>query len=119
MGQRVKAQFAGFRTKAELAENAATVATENGYGSKRAVQTLAAAKSQFTQARFVWHGLNEETILREADKASVRADRSADLVRQSKDVQETREAGVAVVWVVILVAVVALHLKRKSLETEN
>jgi hypothetical protein len=119
MGQRVEVQFAAFHQKAERAENAAWVAEKNGYGSKQAVQTLAAAKGQFSQARLAWHGLSEERILEEANKASAFAERASDLVRERKSIQETRETGVVVAWIVILLAVIGLHLKRKSLETEN
>jgi len=119
MGQRVEAEFAAFHQKADRAKSAAWVAKKNGYGSKQAVQMLAAAKGQFLQARLAWHGLNEERILEESNKASAFLERASDLLRERKSVQETRETGVMVAWIVILLAVIGLHLKRKSLETES
>jgi hypothetical protein len=118
MGQQVEAQFTTFRQKADDAGGAVLEAAENGYESKRAVQALASAKGQFTQARLVWHSLNEDQIDLEIDKASALADRSVAIVNEGKDIQKTREGGIAVVWIVILLAIIALHLKRKSLETE-
>ena len=118
-GLRVSSQFQDLRERSAGADRVIEGAAAQGYETKQAVQTLSAAQGRFTQARLVWHSLNQERLDEQIDQAAGLFDRSLALIQERMDIQKTRETGIAVVWVVILLGVVALHLKRKSLETED
>jgi len=119
LGQRVSDQFEGLREQAARADREVEDAAALGYETKRASQTIAAARGQFRQARFIWHSLNQERIDEQVGHTSILFDRSLAQIQERIDIQKTRETGIVVVWTVIFFAVLALHLKRKSLETES
>ncbi len=116
LGQRVDKQFIALRS--QLAEGALAIGLveTDGFETMRAAQLLKTSTGQLTQARLAWHSLDENRILEEIEKASKTAFLSSTLIQETIDTQKDRKYRITVMWVFILVAVVGLHLKRKSLE---
>jgi formate-dependent nitrite reductase cytochrome c552 subunit len=116
LGQRVDQQFTALRSQQAEGALAIGLAETDGFETRQAAQLLKTSSGQLTQARLAWHSLDENRILEEIEKASKTASLSSARIQESIDTQKDREFRVMMMWIFILVAVVGLHLKRKSLE---
>ena len=119
LGESVSSRFVAFTTRALATADEVKLASDSGYDVAGIDQTFASAERQFKQARMIWHSLDDKHIEEQVATASSGLDRVIARVQERIATQESREAGVVVVWVVIILAFIGLHLKRKSLENES
>lgn len=115
-GQRVESQFDGIRESIARTRGLVHQAESEGLYMRRASETLEDGTRRFTQARLTWHGLDATAIDEHVVSTEKTVRRAADEVRARADAQATRESWLMAAWVAIAAAVIALHLKRKSIE---
>ncbi len=118
-GQQVSGKFEGLEDQLSKVHAKVRVAEAEGYATETTDRMVSAAGGQVRQAKLVWHSLDGDRIDKPAAQASVLIDSVFRHIQEQAETQRRRETGIVVVWIVILLAITALHLKRKSLENEN
>lgn len=118
-GSTVSNQFEMLRTVREHASKEVDAAEREGYEVAPAARTLSAGNGAFTQARLIWHSLDDERIREQTSQASSLFDRTLALIQERIDIQRKRETAIVGVWIVIAIGLAALHLKRKSLTSTD
>ena len=118
-GSRVSEQLESLRTRAAHAKAETESAAGQGYETDLANRTRTAAEGQFRQVRLIWHSLDGDRIDEQISRTAGLFDRTLVLIQERIDTQTTREKGVVIVWIVIAIAVCALHAKRKSIESTS
>lgn len=114
-GQRIEA----VRTALDDANEKVSVAEVEGVDTRGAQSAIQNAHAAYTQTRLVWHGLDDQTIRSTAEGALAAAETAtADLLR-SRATLDRRKLWLIVVWVFILVSVVLLALKKRSLDARS
>jgi hypothetical protein len=115
-GAHVSDQFELLRSRLAQVRVRTEAATSEGYDTGLATRTLSSAEGQIKQARLVWHSLDAERIDVHAEQTASLLDRTMNLIQDRIQTQKMRENAIVIVWIIIAVALIALHLKRKSLE---
>ncbi len=119
MGQNVKLLFSGLRDSLDQARISIDLAGELGVDLKRPRQTIQEARTEFTQARLVWHGLQVDEIEASADRSAVLVRKAMDQVSGLLKTRQNRRLGLVLVWVFILINVGLLWVKKRQVDRRS
>lgn len=118
LGQRVEQKFDAIRTKLDQAESAIVAARVERLDLRKAAKRRDTGRAAFTQARLVWHGLDEDAIDGAVQAALDETSAALAQVESKREIRAVRVKWLAIAWAGILIAVVLLLLKKRALDNE-
>jgi hypothetical protein len=116
MGQKVKHLFDGARDSLSLAASRLKVADNLGISTRKAAQVANEARVGFTRARWVWHSLDMDKIQSEVQYTNKTTERALATISSLLESHRWRRIGLVAAWIIILVNVILLVLKKKQIE---
>ena len=116
MGQKVKHLFDSARDSLSLAASRLKVVESLGISTRKAEQVANEAKGGFTRARLVWHSLDMDKIQTEVKYTNKTTERALATISSLLESHRLRRIGLVAAWVIILMNVILLVLKKKQIE---
>ena len=116
MGQDVKLLFSGVRDALDRARVSIDRAGALNLDVKAPRRTIQKARSEFTQARLVWHSLQMDEIEASAGQSTFWTRKATDQVSGLLQDRRKRRLGLVLVWVIILLNVALLWARKRQVD---
>lgn len=118
-GQSVKGQLDGVREVLGRVDQSIHRAEDDGLDARKARGLYESARAAYTRTRLIWHGLDGDAIKTSSATALEGADRALNELVDQRQILDRRKMWLIAIWGFILVNVLLLALKQRSVDRNN